>query len=100
MDRLDEDLYEKYGIELDMTSREKEKFIKEVLKSYWKSIHAVTFKKNCELYWSRWKDNKKRLVLAFLVDADNLLIRRKFKTDYEQRKRKLERDNDSSDSKK
>ena len=98
MDELDEGLYEKYGIELNMTTREKENFIKDVLRDYWYSIHAVTFQNRSELYWSRLKDGKRRLVLAFLVDAENLNIRRKFIKNYE-RKRKLEGDNDSSDSK-
>jgi hypothetical protein len=98
VEELDELLFDKYGLELKLTTRQKEKFIKDVLTAVWKSIHNVTFANRNELYWCRRVNGKGELVFAILVEPENLHVRRKFKISYEQRKRKLEEDNDSSDS--
>lgn len=99
VEELDELLFEKYGLELNLTTRQKETFIKNILAAVWKSIHNVTFANRNELYWCRRVNGKGELVLAILVEPENLHVRRKFKKSYEQRKRKLEGNNDRSDSK-
>jgi len=99
MDELDELLFEKYGIELTLTTRQKEIFIKNVLSAHWKSIHTTTFVNKNELYWSRYNEkNKGELLFGFLVNKENRAIRIKFKKEYDKRKKELEGDNDSSDS--
>ena len=46
-------LKEKYGLELKFTKREKELFIKQILKAYWKMITTTLFTNNEEIYWAR-----------------------------------------------
>lgn len=76
---LDEKLMIRFGIKLKLNKRKKEKFIKDILVAYWKSIRAVTFINRNELYWSRKNiDKKGELLLAFLIDKNNYAARLKF----------------------
>ena len=86
----------RFGIKLNMNKRKKEKFIKDILVNYWKSIHAVTFCNRNELYWTRKNMNKKgELMFGFLVYKENLKARLKLEENAK-RKTKLDEDHDIS----
>lgn len=99
-EELDKILQDKYGLELNYTQEEKIIFIKSILAAYWKMITTVLFVRRSEIYWQRIiEDNKKNLVIAFLMDKENRAAR----LNYEERGKQfrstlpeVERGNDST----
>ncbi|MHA2010707.1 MAG: hypothetical protein ACW980_25645 [Promethearchaeota archaeon] len=84
---MNEILYARYGIEFDMSKEEKIKLYREILTHHWRSIHKITFKMHCQLFWSKIKDRKREVVLSFKVFPRNLFIRQKHKNKWKNGKK-------------
>ena len=84
---MNEILYARYGIEFNMSKKDKIKLYNEILSKHWTAIHKMTFKMHCQLFWSKIKDSKREVVLSFKVFPKNYFERLKFRKKWKNGKR-------------
>lgn len=78
-DYLDQEIYNRYGIEFNLSKKKKIDLFTNILSKHWSTIHKMTFSMKCQLYWSRIKDSKRQVVLSLKVNRKNYFIAKKNK---------------------